>query len=48
MDIEIIEQMKHGRIDNYAGIPGLTSWMLYKAENGCVRLFQMFRARTSI
>lgn len=43
MDIEIIEQMKHRRIDNYAGIPGLTSWMLYKADKGCVRLFEMFR-----
>lgn len=43
MNIEIIEQMKHSRIDNYAGIPGLTSWMLYKADKGCVRLFEMFR-----
>lgn len=43
MNIEILEGMKHSRIDNYAGIPGLTSWMFYKADKGCVRMFEMFR-----
>ena len=40
--INTIRSMKHSPIDNYAGIPGLTSWLIgagIKANHGGTRLF---------
>lgn len=40
----ILEQMKHSPLRNYAGIPGLTSWMISeRGPKGCVRLFECER-----
>lgn len=44
MDIQIIEKMKHSPLRNYAGVPGLTSWLIgEKGPQGCVRLFECSR-----
>jgi hypothetical protein len=41
--IDIIKQMKHSPLLNYAGVPGLTSWLIGSGENGMVRLLECSR-----
>lgn len=42
---DIFDKLKQDPIHNYAGIPGLTSWMIHKGEEGkgCTRMFEMTR-----
>lgn len=40
----MIEEFLHSRVDNYAGIPGLTSWMIGTSPNGGkIRMFHSYR-----
>ena len=40
----MIEEFLHSRVDNYAGIPGLTSWMIGTSPNGGkIRMFHSHR-----
>lgn len=44
LTLTIINRMKHSPLRNYAGIPGLTSWLIgEKSPAGCVRLFECER-----
>lgn len=43
--LDHLRMMRHSPVMNYAGIPGLTSWLIGEAslESGCVRLFECQR-----
>lgn len=44
MNLTMIDKMKHSPLQNYAGVPGLTSWLIgEKGPSGCVRLFECER-----
>lgn len=47
--IGIIDTMKHSPIRNYAGVPGLTSWLIGDGfERGKVRLFECERQHQEV
>ena len=41
--LEIVDAMKHSPLRNYAGIPGLTSWLIGEGKKGIVRLLECSR-----
>jgi hypothetical protein len=41
--LKMLEAMKHSPLHNYAGVPGLTSWMIGTGAKGNVRLMECSR-----
>lgn len=43
MLLDTVNAMKHSPLHHYAGVPGLTSWMIAKGQKGIVRLLECSR-----
>jgi hypothetical protein len=41
--LDMLESMKHSPLHNYAGVPGLTSWLIGTGTKGNVRLMECSR-----